>query len=84
MSPHPAAGIASSLEPVLGRLIDELTARLQAGEAVDAEAVAREHPEYAAELRGLLPALAALGELSRSAGDPPAGAEDGLAPGVLE
>jgi serine/threonine protein kinase/Flp pilus assembly protein TadD len=83
MSPRPAAGIASSLDPVLGRLIDVLTARLQAGEAVDAEAVAREHPEYAAELRGLLPALAALGELSRSAADPPAGAEDGLVPGVL-
>jgi serine/threonine protein kinase/predicted Zn-dependent protease len=88
MSPHPTTGVASPLDSALGRLIDELTARLQAGEAVDAEAVAREHPEYAAELCGLLPALAALADLSGSdksaaSGLASTGNGDDLVSGVL-
>jgi serine/threonine protein kinase len=50
----------------LAELIDGLAARLQAGEVVDIEAAAREHPSHAEELRKLLPALGALDELSRS------------------
>jgi serine/threonine protein kinase len=50
----------------LAELIDGLAARLQAGEVVDVEAVAREHPGHAEELRRLLPALGVLDELSRS------------------
>jgi tetratricopeptide (TPR) repeat protein len=53
----------------LAELIDGLAARLQAGEVVDLEAVAREHPGHAEELRRLLPALGALDELSRSGDD---------------
>ncbi len=50
----------------LAELIDGLAARLQAGEVVDVEAVAREHPGHAEELRRLLPALGVLEALSRS------------------
>jgi serine/threonine protein kinase/Flp pilus assembly protein TadD len=54
-------------DPVLGELIDQLGNRLQAGERVDVEAVAREHPGYAEALRRLLPALQVLADFSRSA-----------------
>ena len=50
----------------LALLVERLSARLEAGEAVDLEAVAREHPEHAAELRDLLPAVALMVNLSRS------------------
>jgi serine/threonine protein kinase len=49
---------------VLAELLDELTARCQAGEAIDWERVERNHPEHAGELRRLLPALVALADLS--------------------
>jgi serine/threonine protein kinase/Flp pilus assembly protein TadD len=85
-----ASGTAgpASADAALGRLVDELAARVRAGEAVDPGAVAREHPGYAEELRGLLPALALLADASHPAGDStgpaqaaPAG--DELTPGVL-
>ena len=60
----------------LANLVEELTAKLQAGERIDAEALARDHPEHAEQLARLLPALELLADLSRS-GDarlPPAGA----------
>jgi serine/threonine protein kinase/tetratricopeptide (TPR) repeat protein len=57
---------AGSLDPTLARLLDEITAKLQRGEQVDLSAVLREHPEQSEELRGLLPAVAALGDLSNS------------------
>jgi tetratricopeptide (TPR) repeat protein len=56
----------NSADRVFAELVEELTARLQAGEAVDIDVLAREHPEYAEKLRRLLPALEVLGELSRS------------------
>lgn len=59
---------AAALDPALARLVDELTAKIQRGETVDLSAVLREHSEHADELRALLPALAALGDLSGSAG----------------
>jgi serine/threonine protein kinase/Flp pilus assembly protein TadD len=71
MSDRNGASGGSSLE--LARLIDGLAARLQAGEAVDVEAVAREHPAHAEEVRRLLPALGALDELSRFGDESPAG-----------
>src|SRR5262245_32267419 len=66
-------GASSGPASELAELIDGLAARLQAGEAVDVEAVAREHPGHAAELRRLLPALGALDELSRSGAEGPSG-----------
>ena len=72
MSRPLSTGVAASPAPALARLIDELTARLQAGEVIDADALAGEHPEYAAELRELLPALRAMADLSRSSEADPA------------
>jgi hypothetical protein len=47
-------------EPILADLIEELTARLQAGEPVDASACARLYPQYAEQVGELMPALEAL------------------------
>ena len=74
---------------VLADLVDRLTAKMQAGEAIDWEDVARQHPQHAGELLRLRPALGALGDLSRSGAEelsgvaPPAALADGLASGVL-
>jgi WD40 repeat protein/serine/threonine protein kinase len=57
----------SSTDQALGLLIDELTARIQAGELVDVEAYAEDHPEHAEALRRLVPALHLLADLGRSA-----------------
>jgi serine/threonine protein kinase/Tfp pilus assembly protein PilF len=51
----------------LDLLVDQLTDRLRAGEAVDFDAVLRGHPEHAADLREILPALALMVGLSWSA-----------------
>jgi serine/threonine protein kinase len=51
---------------LLADLVDLLSARAQAGEVLDAEVLAAEYPEFAEDLRRLLPALGLLGELSRS------------------
>jgi serine/threonine protein kinase/Flp pilus assembly protein TadD len=60
--PTPAA--APSADPAFDLLIDDLLARVQSGEAVDWSAVAREHPGHAERLRSMVPALAAIGDLS--------------------
>jgi serine/threonine protein kinase/WD40 repeat protein len=54
-------------------LIEELASRLQAGEAVDLEACAREHPACAERIRRLLPAVRMLADLGRSPTSPKAG-----------
>src|SRR5215831_11061346 len=59
--------VNSLADPALAALVDELTDRLQAGEAVDLEAYLRRHPEHAEPLRQLIPALEMMGELKRSA-----------------
>src|SRR5262245_53023425 len=78
-----AAGADSSL----GRLLEELTARVQAGEPVEAEALTVQYPEHAAELGELLAALAAIEGLSRSAAAagsfPPVAGDPAEAGGVL-
>jgi serine/threonine protein kinase len=56
-----------SADPDLAVLVDELTDRLQAGEAVDLEAFLGRHPEHAGPLRQLVSALEMIGELKRSA-----------------
>jgi tetratricopeptide (TPR) repeat protein/serine/threonine protein kinase len=75
-----------SMDSAFAELVEQLTARYQAGEKPDHEKVLREHPEHAERLRPLLPALQLLADLSQSgprsplAGllDAPAGAETGL------
>ena len=44
-------------DPVLADLIDEATKKLQEGEALDLEGYASQWPEYAEQLRDLLPTL---------------------------
>src|SRR5262249_22741245 len=63
--PPPSAG---SLDPQLLDLVEEFTQRLHAGEALDAEAFLRAHPDHAGLLRQLLPALQGRAE-RRSAPD---------------
>src|SRR5206468_911331 len=54
----------SEINPALGLLVDELTRRLQAGEPVDVEEFLAAHPEQAAELRLVIPALILLNDLN--------------------
>ena len=53
----------SSAESRLARLFDELCTQLQAGHSVDLEAYRRQHPEQAAELDELMPAVQLLLDL---------------------
>jgi serine/threonine protein kinase len=55
-------------DQALGLLVEELTAKLQAGQTVDLELYIQEHPQYAEQLRQLCPALQMLADLGRSAG----------------
>jgi serine/threonine protein kinase len=52
----------------LADLVERLTARIQAREPIDFDAVRREHPQHADELERLIPALALLADFSRSPG----------------
>ena len=58
--------LTSGTDPVLDRLVEQLTRKLQAGEPVDWEAIARAHPGYTEPLRRLLPALEMLADLGQS------------------
>ena len=53
------------------QLVDELADRLQAGEPVDWEAVAREHPEHVEQARRMFPAIEAMAELGSVTGRGP-------------
>jgi len=53
-------------DSTLGRLIDELTQKLHAGEMVDLQAYVAQYPEHAEELSRMLPALKRLADLGRS------------------
>src|SRR5215469_9945476 len=55
-----------STDAVLDDLIEVLTARLQAGERVDFDEMARRYPQHAERLRLLLPALVMLDDLGQS------------------
>src|SRR6516164_9205609 len=57
-------------EPILADLVEELTARLQAGQPVDLAGCVRDYPEYAYQLRELLPALEALAGANGNQGPP--------------
>jgi eukaryotic-like serine/threonine-protein kinase len=83
----PDAAPGADAEAGLADLVEELTARLKAGEAVDLDAYLQEHPGHAAELRRLYPALRLLADASRS-GDlscpPGAAGPDGPGAGLGE
>ncbi len=63
MSKVDEGGRPASDSSALADLIDRLTARMQAGEAIDWEEEARQHPERAGELLRLRPALGGAGRL---------------------
>ena len=67
MNPPPVGHAMGSTDQALGLLIEEVTARIQAGQPIDVEAYVRKHPEHAERLRQLLPALHLLADLGRSA-----------------
>jgi serine/threonine protein kinase/tetratricopeptide (TPR) repeat protein len=78
----------AAVDSGLARIVDELTARLRAGGSVTAGDLAAEFPEYADRLGRLLPAMALLAEVSRTAGEQPEGIGSPAAaaepvPGVL-
>jgi hypothetical protein len=64
-------------------LVEELTNRVQAGEAVDVEAYAARHPEHAQAIRELFPALQVLGAMSGSGAPEQKSAESLPAAGTL-
>jgi serine/threonine protein kinase/WD40 repeat protein len=64
----PPAPPGDDTDHLLAELLEDFAARLQAGETIDLEACAREHPEHADRLRWLLPAAQALADLSRPSG----------------
>jgi serine/threonine protein kinase len=82
--PIPAASQSRSTEHRLADLIEELSARLEAGEPVELQACLDAHPEHADELRRLYPALQLLADFSRSgeANLPPDGREPAPALGT--
>jgi serine/threonine protein kinase len=51
----------------LADLVERLTARVKAGDAVDLDDLARAHPDHAEQLRRLLPAMKVLADLSAAA-----------------
>jgi serine/threonine protein kinase len=61
-----ASDVISGVDPAAANLIEELINRIQAG-ATDVEAFIAAHPEYAKDLRRLLPAAQVLADLSHSA-----------------
>jgi hypothetical protein len=66
--PRSAAGPS---DPILTDLIDEVSRQLEAGEPVDLDAFIAAHPEREEKLRLVLPALAVLADLGRSASREP-------------
>jgi hypothetical protein len=60
-------GEFSQADSVLVEWAAELADRLRAGEPIDPEALARQHPDRAAALRRLLPTIALMAQLSDSA-----------------
>ncbi len=82
---------ASSRDAALAKLVDSYLARLQAGEAIDAEVFAAEHPEHAERLARLLPALELMDDLRRSSASAGSGLSltpvlmgtPGVTPGLL-
>src|SRR5262245_44560404 len=84
MSPSLRPGTSEGTDALLADLIEEITDKLRAGVAVDVDAYVARHPERAAQIRELLPALQVLAAAgSTPASGEPATGEPSLLPGVL-
>jgi WD40 repeat protein len=66
-APFSALNTAGDVDPRLEQIIEAAVGRLQAGEAIDVDTLVAAHPEYAAELREILPTVARLARI----GNPP-------------
>src|SRR5262249_51414242 len=73
---------SGATDHTLGRLVEELTRKLQAGNWADVEAFLADHPEHAEQLRQLLPAMQALADLGCSGSASLAPVTDSAAPAV--
>jgi serine/threonine protein kinase len=71
--PVSAVDDSRPLEPDLEQLIEATAARLQAGEAVDLDQLIAAHPEYADQLRELLPAVDMLVRMGNAPAEPASG-----------
>jgi serine/threonine protein kinase/tetratricopeptide (TPR) repeat protein len=71
--------LESNLDPAAALLVEELVDQLPAGEA-DVEAFLAAHPEHAATLRRLLPALRLMADLSNGPADEAAPSESDISP----
>src|SRR5262249_12401763 len=77
----PTAWAESGLAPAVAELLEKIADRVQAGEAIDAEQLVRDHPEHAEQLLRLLPAVQVLAALEVPAADGgPASVDDGGVP----
>ena len=59
----PTATVDSAADPAFAALLEELTNKCLAGEAVDWSAYQHEHPQHAEELRRLVPTMKAMADL---------------------
>jgi serine/threonine protein kinase len=71
--------MANGPSALLDDVIEEVANRLQAGDAVDCEAILAQYPEHAESLRRLLPAIAVMAEFGVSASRL---AASGISPGL--
>ncbi len=73
---------SASRDAALAELVEGYLARLQAGEAIDPNVFAAQHPEHAERLARLLPALELMDDLRRSSSK--AGSDRSLTPVLME
>jgi len=64
LAPQPSADRVTEFAD----LVEQLTARVKAGEAIDLDELAAEHPAHADELRRIVPAMKLLADLSQAPG----------------
>ena len=62
-----ATSLSDGGDASLEDLIEECTNRLQRGESVDVDDLARLHPDHAERLRRILPSLQMMADMGRSA-----------------
>ena len=62
---HDDLSECNDLDPALSELFEQVTRWLEAGETVDEEQLAAEHPAWAGEIRALLPALRGMARAGR-------------------
>jgi hypothetical protein len=67
----------------LAELVEEITARLQAGQQCDVDEYAARHPEYADRLRDWMTVMSAMADLGHSLHSGTQGEESGCSPCIF-